>query len=66
MRAGGELVDVAKATIIQPKSSQMHNQRMNEALMRIKLDEVLPQFQHINPQMQPAVADDDEHMVLGA
>ena len=59
----GELKEVAEGMLIQPLSRDMHNNRMSEAVMRVKVTEVLPEFSGIDPPMQPPGA--EKHMLLG-
>ena len=61
--AGGELKEVAEGTLIQPLTRDMHNVRMSEAVMRVRLTAVVPEFHYNDPPMQPPGA--DEHLVLG-
>ena len=46
---GGELKEVALAKIIQPSTRIMHNTRMSEAVMKVNVTEVLPEFRDIDP-----------------
>ena len=55
--------DVAAAVLVQPLTSTMHNKPMSEAVMRVRVTEVVPEFRGIDPPFQSLGA--DEHMVLG-
>ena len=46
---GGELKEVALAKIIQPSTRDMHHTRMSEAVMKVNVTEVLPEFRDIDP-----------------
>ena len=46
---GGELKQVALAKIIQPSTRDMHHKRMSEAVMKVTVTEVLPEFRDIDP-----------------
>ena len=61
--AGGELKEVALAKIVQPLTRDIHNTRMSEAVMKVNVTEVLPEFRDIDPPTQPPGA--DKHMKLG-
>ena len=61
--AGNELKDVAAAVLVQPLTTTMHNNPMSEAVMRVRVTEVVLEFRGIDPLFQPLGA--DEHMVLG-
>ena len=61
--AGGELKEVAQGTVIQPLIRDMHHTKMSEAMMKVRLTAVVPEFRHIDPPMQPPGA--DVHLVLG-
>ena len=61
--ASGELKEVAQGTVVQPLSRDMHHTKMSEAVMKVRLTTVVPEFRDIDPPMQPAGA--DEHLVLG-
>ena len=45
----GELKEVAEGMLIQPLCRDMHNNRMSEAVMRVKVTKVLPEFSGIDP-----------------
>ena len=45
----GELKEVAEGMLIQPLCRDMHNNRMSEAVMRVRVTEVLPKFSGIDP-----------------
>ena len=60
---GGELKEVALAKIIQPSTRDMHHTRMSEAVMKVNVTEVLPEFRDIDPPKQPPGA--EEHLKLG-
>ena len=47
--AGGELKEVALAKIIQPSTRDMQNTQMSEAVMKVNVTEVLPEFRDTNP-----------------
>ena len=49
VEAGGELKEVALAKIIQPLTRDIHNTRMSEAVMKVNVREVLPEFRDIDP-----------------
>ena len=55
--------EVALAKIIQPSTRDMHHTRMSEAVMKVTVTEVLPEFRDIDPPTQPPGA--DEHLKLG-
>lgn len=46
---GGELKDVAKGTLIQPASRTMHNNPMDDDVMRVRLARVLPGCDDMDP-----------------
>ena len=41
--------EVALAKIIQPSTRDMHHTRMSEAVMKVNVMEVLPEFRDIDP-----------------
>ena len=63
MGVDGELKEVALAKIIQPSTHDKHHTRMSEAVMKINVTEVLPEFRDIDPPTQPPGA--EEHLKLG-
>ena len=62
MEPGGELKEVAEGSVMQPSSREMHNNRMSNAVMTVRLTQVLPEFSAIDPPMQPPGA--DKHLLL--
>ena len=53
----------ALAKIIQPSTHDMHHTRMSEAVMKVNVMEVLPEFRDIDPPTQPPGA--EKHLKLG-
>ncbi|KAK1694249.1 hypothetical protein QYE76_010946 [Lolium multiflorum] len=60
----GELIDVAKATIVQPSNRQFHGRPMQPDVYRIQLVRVLSGYDDVVPPFQPHGADEDEVLTL--
>jgi hypothetical protein len=58
----GELKDVAKGTIIQPNNTIMHHKEMVSEVFKVRLAQVLPGCENMDPPTQPQGA--DEHKTL--
>ncbi|KAK1679942.1 hypothetical protein QYE76_040790 [Lolium multiflorum] len=56
----GELIDVAKAKIVQPSNRQFHGRPMQPDVYRIQLVRVLSGYDDVVPPFQPHGADEDE------
>jgi hypothetical protein len=59
----GELKDVAKGKIVNPKSQTVHTRPLDPALFKILLTRVLPGYEELDPPVQPQGA--KEQMSLG-
>lgn len=57
---GGQLMDVAKGTIVQPENRKMHNVTMPPDMMRVKYSMVLPGYEQVEPPSQPQGWDDED------
>ena len=44
---GGELMEVATGQVVQPKSKDMHNIKMDKNVMRVNVSLVVPEFRDI-------------------
>jgi len=42
-------MEVAQGTVVQPMSRDMHNTKMSEAVMKVRLTTVLTEFRDIDP-----------------
>ena len=62
----GELIDVAKARIVQPGSRVFHGNQMPPTIYRVQLVRVLPAFNDMLPLYRPHGADEDDVMTLTA
>ncbi|KAK1646269.1 hypothetical protein QYE76_064074 [Lolium multiflorum] len=60
----GELIDVAKAKIVQPSNRQLHGRPMQPDVYRIQLVRVLSGYDDVLPPFQPHGADEDEVLTL--
>lgn len=60
----GELIDVAKAKIVQPSNRQLHGRPMQPDVYRIQLVRVLSGYDDVVPPFQPHGADEDEVLTL--
>ena len=60
--AGGKLKDVATGVLLQPASRTMHNNPMDDVVMRVKFTRVLSGFDDLDPPIQPPRA--EEHKTL--
>lgn len=60
----GELIDVAKAKIVQPSNRQLHGKPMQPDVYRIQLVRVLSGYDDVLPPFQPHGADEDEVLTL--
>ncbi|KAK1684682.1 hypothetical protein QYE76_045530 [Lolium multiflorum] len=60
----GELIDVAKAKIVQPSNRQFHGRPMQPDVYRIQLVRVLSGYDDVLPPFQPHGADEDEVLTL--
>lgn len=60
----GELIDVAKAKIVQPSNRQLHGTPMQPDVYRIQLVRVLSSYDDVLPPFQPHGADEDEVLTL--
>ena len=60
---GGELKDVAKGTIVQPKNRVIHGKPMSDSLHRVCVASVSSGCDDVDPPVQPEGA--EEHMTLG-
>ena len=49
MVPGGELVEVATGTVIQPKERTMHHSRMDENVMKVRLANVVLEYHDFLP-----------------
>ena len=65
MVSGGELVEVATGTLINPKGNTMHHSRMDDNKMRIRLASVVPEYRDVLPPEQPPGVDEGDALVLG-
>lgn len=65
MVPGGELVEVATGTVIQPKERTMHHSRMDENKMRVRLANVVSEYRDVLPPEQPPGCDEGDNLVLG-
>ncbi|KAK1651183.1 hypothetical protein QYE76_068988 [Lolium multiflorum] len=59
-----ELIDVAKAKIVQPSNRQLHGRPMQPDVYRIQLVRVLSGYDDVLPPFQPHGADEDEVLTL--
>jgi hypothetical protein len=60
----GELKDVAKGLIIEPKKRVSHTVSMDDSLFTVSIARVLPGFESLAPPFQPEDADGSQ-MGLG-
>ena len=59
LEVNNELQDVAKGSIIQPRSCVFHNLPIPPNMFRIALARVLPGCEYMDPPHQPAEADSE-------
>src|SRR3954463_4059094 len=61
---GAELVDVAKARIVQPGNPMFHGNPMPTTMYRVEVVRVLPGCDELVPPIRPAGADEEDEMTL--
>ena len=62
----GELIDVAKARIVQPGNPVFHGNPMPPTVYRVQLVRVLRGCDDLLPPFRPSGADEDDVMTLSA
>ena len=62
----GELIDVAKAKIVEPNNRVFHGNPMPPTVYRVQLVRVLRGYDDLLPPYRPPGADEDDVMTLSA